>query len=78
VKFSHVFQETRPAAVVFAFTGNPGVEPNSTGCVNSSGRYSLSTLLASYKRALTKMAVYAGEKGARVYLSARRARSMPT
>lgn len=70
LKFSHVFQESQPAAVVFAFTGNPGLESNSNGCVNSSGRYSLPTLLASYKRALTKMAVYASEKGAQVYLSA--------
>jgi hypothetical protein len=70
LKFSHVFQKSRPAAVVFAFTGNPGLEPHSTGCVNSSRRYSLSTLLASYKRALTKMAVYAGDHGAQVYLSA--------
>jgi hypothetical protein len=70
LKFSDVFQSSQPAAVVFAFTGNPGLESHSTGCFNSSGKYSLSTLLASYKRALTKMAVYAGENGARVYLSA--------
>ncbi len=70
LKFSHVLQESHPAAVVFAFTGNPGLQSHSTGCVNSSGRYSLPTLLASYKRALTKMAIYAGERGAQVYLSA--------
>jgi hypothetical protein len=42
VKFSEVFQNTRPTAVVFAFTGNPGLGSHSTGCVNSSGSSRLS------------------------------------
>jgi hypothetical protein len=70
LKFSDVFQKTQPAAVVFAFTGNPGLESHATGCVNSSGRYSLSTLLANYKRALTEMARYASDHDAQVYISA--------
>jgi hypothetical protein len=70
LKFSDVFRTSKPVAVVFAFTGNPGLESHATGCVNSSGRYSLSMLLASYKRALTTMALYASDRGAQVYLSA--------
>jgi hypothetical protein len=69
-KFSNVFQKSQPAAVVFAFTGNPGLESGSIGCINSSGRYSLSTLLTSYERALTAMARYASDHDAQVYLSA--------
>jgi hypothetical protein len=70
VKFSEVFHEARPAAVVFAFTGNPGLESDSTGCVNSSGRYARSALLGAYKRSLTLMALYASDHGAQVYISA--------
>jgi hypothetical protein len=70
LKFSDVFQISKPVAVVFAFTGNPGLEFQSTGCINSSGRYSLSTLLANYKRALRMMARYAGGHGAQVYFAA--------
>lgn len=70
LKFSEVFHKVRPAAVVFAFTGNPGLDSRSTGCVNSSGHYALSTLLASYKRALTDMARYASAHGAQVFISA--------
>jgi len=70
LKFSEVFQKARPAAVVFAFTGNPGLESGSTGCVNSSGRYSLSALLGNYKRTLTQMALYASDHDAQVYISA--------
>ncbi len=70
VMFSEAFQETRPAAVVFAFTGNPGLEWHSTGCVDSSGKYSLSMLLTSYERALTQMARYASDHGAHVFISA--------
>jgi hypothetical protein len=70
LKFSQVFAKARPAAVVFAFTGNPGLDSRSTGCVNSSGHYALSTLLGSYKRALTDMARYASVHGAQVFISA--------
>jgi hypothetical protein len=70
LKFSQVFAEERPAAVVFAFTGNPGLEARSTGCINSSGRYSLSALLANYKSSLTQVATYASDHGAQVYFSA--------
>ncbi len=69
LKFSTLFEHSRPAAVVFAFTGNPGLEPGATGCVNASRPYSLSVLLASYKTALTQMALYASDHGADVYLS---------
>lgn len=70
VKFADLFQKTHPAAVVFAFTGNPGLESRSTGCIDSSGRYALSALLASYKRTLTLMARYTSDHGAQVYISA--------
>jgi hypothetical protein len=70
LKFSEVFQKARPAAVVFAFTGNPGLDSRSTECVNSSGHYPLSGLLASYKRALTDMGRYASAHGAQVFISA--------
>ena len=70
IRFSQVIQETQPTAVVFAFTGNPGLEPHSTGCINSSVNYPLSALLASYKKALTELAVYASHHGAQVYISA--------
>jgi hypothetical protein len=70
LKFSDVFRGSKPVAVVFAFTGNPGLESKSTGCIDSSGRYSLSALLTNYKRALTKMSLYASEHGTQVYLAA--------
>jgi hypothetical protein len=68
--FFDLFRKVQPTAVVFAFTGNPGLESRSIGCVNSSRRYALSSLLTSYKRALTKMARYASDHDARVYISA--------
>jgi hypothetical protein len=70
LKFSELFQKARPAAVVFAFSGNPGLAPGSNGCVDSSGRYALSGLLDSYKQALAQMALYASVHGAVVYISA--------
>jgi hypothetical protein len=70
VKFSDVFQKSQPAAVVFAFTGNPGLESHSIGCVDSSGGYALSALLTSYRQALTEMARYASDHDAQVYISA--------
>ncbi len=70
LKFSTTFQRIHPAAVVFAFTGNPGLEPRITGCVNSSRNYTIAALLASYREALTEMATYASKHGAAVYLSA--------
>jgi hypothetical protein len=70
LKFSQLVQMIRPAAVVFAFTGNPGLASRSAECVNSSGRYPLSALLTSYKRALTQMARDASDHGALVYISA--------
>jgi hypothetical protein len=68
LKFSEVFQKVRPAAVVFAFTGNPGLQAK--GCVDSGGRYPLSVLLATYQRSLAEMALYASDHGAQVYISA--------
>ncbi len=70
LKFSNLVQTIKPAAVVFAFTGNPGLESSAAGCVDASGRYTLSDLLASYQRALTHMARDASAHGARVYFSA--------
>lgn len=70
MKFSHLFQMIQPAAVVLAFTGNPGLGSRSAGCVGSSGKYPLSALLTSYKRALTQMARYASDHDAQVYISA--------
>ena len=69
-KFSQLLQTIRPAAVVLAFTGNPGLGSIARGCVNASVHYTLSALLASYKRALTQMADEASAHGARVYFSA--------
>ena len=70
VRFSDAFQKSRPVAVVFAFTGNPGLEYRTTGCTDSSGHYALSTLLSSYKSSLTEMASYASDHGAQVFISA--------
>ncbi len=70
LRFSDVFDASKPAAVVFAFSGNPGVDFPQTGCVDSSGNYSLATLLASYRRSITIMADYASSHGAQVVLSA--------
>ncbi len=70
LKFSLLVQTIHPAAVVFAFTGNPGLEWQSAGCVNGTGSYTLPALLANYTRALTQMAREASAHGARVYFSA--------
>jgi hypothetical protein len=70
VKFSDLVNRIQPVAVVFAFTGNPGLDSRSNGCVNSSLRYALPSLLSSYERALTEMARYASYHDARVYIAA--------
>jgi hypothetical protein len=70
LKFESVFNAVHPTTVVLAFTGNPGLDSTTTGCIDSSGSYSLQSLLANYRTALTAMATYASEHGATVYLSA--------
>jgi hypothetical protein len=70
LKFSQVLEQAHPRAVVFAFTGNPGIEFRSARCVNSDEPYSLSALLANYRSALLDMATDASTHGAAVYLSA--------
>ena len=67
--FSQLLSAVQPSAVVFAFTGNPGLSTHA-GCADSSTRYTLASLLDSYRSTLTPMAVYAGEHGARVWFSA--------
>jgi hypothetical protein len=68
--FESAFNAAHPSTVVLAFTGNPGLDSTTTGCVDSSGNYSLGSLLANYRTALTAMATYASQHGATVYLSA--------
>lgn len=59
-----------PAAVVLAFSGNPGFSGRRAGCVDHTIAYSLSSLLASYQQATVAMARYATDHGARVYIDA--------
>jgi hypothetical protein len=68
--FYTFFDQARPRAVVFAFTGNAGVSGPAAGCVGSSTDYSLQDLLTSYAKALTSMADYASQHGAAVFFSA--------
>ena len=69
-RLSRVVDEHHPAAVVLAFSGNPGFSGPAGGCVDSRSHYSLASLLASYQRALVSMARYASARGARLYLEA--------
>lgn len=69
MSYRAVVRSRRPAAVVLAFTGNPGF--TSTGCVpDGSGPYRLDQLVSAYRAALTAMGRMASDLGARVYLSA--------
>lgn len=64
----------RPAAVVLAFTGNPGLTRHA--CVTDpAGPYTLGQLLGAYRDALSTMGRAARRIGARVYLSAVPARN---
>ncbi|MGO8860338.1 MAG: hypothetical protein ACLQRH_06140 [Acidimicrobiales bacterium] len=67
--FSELLSAVHPSAVVFAFTGNPGLSGH-PGCVDATTHYTLASLLDSYESTLIPMAVYAGEHGARVWFSA--------
>lgn len=78
LKFELAFNAARPSSVVLAFTGNPGLDSSTTGCVDSSGSYSLQSLLASYQTTLTAMATYASQHGATVYFSASPPRNLAT
>lgn len=69
-RFSQLVDRYRPAAVVLAFSGNPGFSGPRAGCVDHTSSYSLSALLASYQQATVAMARYASDHGARVYLAA--------
>lgn len=62
--FSELLSAVHPSAVVFAFTGNPGLSGH-PGCVDATTHYTLASLLDSYESTLIPMAVYAGEHGAR-------------
>jgi len=70
LKFTSAFNASHPSVVVLAFTGNPGLDWSTTGCVDSDGQYSLASLLANYQISLTTMATYASDHGAQVYFSA--------
>lgn len=70
LSFEQAVDEHHPAAVVLAFSGNPGLSGPAAGCVDANTHYSLAALLASYRWALTDMASYASSQGARVYFSA--------
>jgi hypothetical protein len=68
--FYRAVDRDRPAAVVLAFTGNPGLSGAPAGCVDADTQYPLAALLTSYRKALLEMARYATSRGARVYLAA--------
>ena len=70
LSFYRSFDQTRPRAVVFAFSGNGGISGPAAGCVDTRTQYSLEDLLTSYTRALTPMAQYASSNGAAVYFAA--------
>jgi hypothetical protein len=70
LNFDSAFNTAHPSAVVLAFTGNPGLDWTTTGCVDSSSSYSLQSLLTNYRAALTAMATYASQHGASAYFSA--------
>lgn len=69
-QFSRMVDRYHPGAVVLSFSGNPGLSGPPAGCVDSTARYPLGALLASYQRALVSMARYATARGALVYLAA--------
>lgn len=72
--FGTALMEDHPAAVVLAFSGNPGVSTHP--CIgNPLDAYTLADLLAAYRPALTTMGEMATRLGARVYLSATPARN---
>ena len=66
--FRRQLEISRPAAVVLAFTGNPGL--TGTGCVDARTDYGLTALLDAYRRALDAMGRAAAGAGARVFLAA--------
>ena len=68
--FRSLVDQLHPAAVVLAFSGNPGLSGPPSGCVDANTRYSLAALLGTYRVDLTAMAAYASAHGARVYLAA--------
>jgi len=70
VSFSAILSQVKPDAVVFLFTGNPGLSGPPAGCVNANSPYSLDQLLATYQPALTTMGDEAVTSGAQVYFEA--------
>lgn len=66
--FDSLVEQYRPAAVELVFTGNAGYLGRAGGCVDNTRAYGLPALLASYRSALTAMAAFASDQGARVYL----------
>ena len=73
--FSAVLRHDQPDEVVLAFSGNPGLSGAAAGCVDASGPYTLSDLLASYRQAIIEMGRQATAAGAAVYLDATPARN---
>ncbi len=73
--FNDTFDRYHPAAVVFAFSGNPGLSGPAAGCVDVSRPYTLAAVLTSYREAIAAMASYAARRGAVVYLAAAPARN---
>ena len=65
-----LIRQLHPAAVVLAFSGNPGLSGPLSGCVDANTHYPLSALLASYQTDLVQMARFISASGARVYFAA--------
>jgi hypothetical protein len=70
LSFASILSRVKPDAVVFMFTGNPGLSGMSAGCLDAKSDYTLGELLASYEPALTTMANKAVAGGAQVYFEA--------
>lgn len=68
--FPALIRQIKPAAVVLAFSGNPGLDGTRYGCVDANAHYSLDDLLATYRSNLTAMAAFATANGAKVYFAA--------
>ncbi len=74
LSFQAAIGSERPAAVVLAFTGNPGLSAHA--CIpNPTTAYSLSEILSAYRRSFSAMGTFAAGRGARIFLSASPARN---
>ncbi len=74
LSFRAAVHSERPAAVVLAFSGNPGLSVHA--CITKpTTAYTLSRITVAYRDALRSMGTLATRNGARVYLSAIPARN---